>query len=102
MVRQALALAIIIGALQVAHTHGQEPRGPATSQPVSRPEVACIDLNDAPANALVELPGIGPARAEAIVEARSRRRFRRIEEILRVPGIGRKTFGRIRHRLCVE
>jgi competence protein ComEA len=47
-----------------------------------------IDPNQADAATLETLPGIGPARALAIVEARP---FRRIEDLDRVPGIGPRT-----------
>ena len=50
-----------------------------------------IDLNRASADTLQVLPGIGPRRAEAIVRERASGRFARIEELTRVPGIGRRT-----------
>jgi competence protein ComEA len=61
-----------------------------------------ININDARPEELVRLPGIGPSRAEAIVAEREKRRFRRIEDIMRVPGIGRKTFARIRDSIRVR
>lgn len=61
-----------------------------------------ININEASAKELVQLPGIGPSRAEAIIAEREKRAFRRIEDILRVPGIGRKTFSRIRHAIRVR
>ena len=39
---------------------------------------------------------------QAIVAERERRRFRRVEDIMRVPGIGRKTFVRIRPEIRVR
>lgn len=50
-----------------------------------------IDPNRADAATLEALPGIGPARALAIVAARERSPFRRIEDLARVPGIGPHT-----------
>jgi predicted DNA-binding helix-hairpin-helix protein len=47
-----------------------------------------IDLNRADAATLETLPGIGAARARAIVAARP---FARVEELDRVPGIGPRT-----------
>ena len=49
---------------------------------------AQLDLNRAAASSLEVLPGIGPARAQAIVAERCRARFERVEEIERVRGIG--------------
>lgn len=83
-----------------AHAGAEEPtrdQGPPTAEQDAR-----ININEAGVDDLVELPGIGPAKAAAIVEHRQKRRFRRIEDILRVPGIGRKTFGRIRGSIRVR
>lgn len=72
-------------------------QGPPTVEQDTR-----ININEAEPSELTRLPGIGPARAEAIVAERKRRKFRRIEDIMRVPGIGRKTFGRIRRSIRVR
>jgi competence protein ComEA len=51
-----------------------------------------VFLNDADADDLRRLPGVGPKRAEAIVAQRRRvGRFQRVEDLLRIKGIGRKT-----------
>jgi competence ComEA-like helix-hairpin-helix protein len=56
-----------------------------------------LDLNRATAEELVALPGIGPARASAIVRWRSEHgSFRNIEALLEVPGIGLATLERLR------
>lgn len=56
---------------------------------------APINVNSATAEQLDQLPGIGPSRAAAIVAARTRRPFRRLTDLLRVPGIGRVTLQRL-------
>jgi competence protein ComEA len=48
------------------------------------------------------LPGIGPSKAAAIVAFRERTAFRRIEDVMRVRGIGRATFRRLRTMLSVS
>jgi competence protein ComEA len=47
-----------------------------------------IDPNRADALTLETLPGIGPARAEAIIAERSRRPFRDLRDLMRVHGLG--------------
>lgn len=62
---------------------------PATTQQI-------IDLNHADIHLLQLLPGIGPRRAEAIVEERQARgAFVSLEDLQRVPGIGPRTIDRI-------
>jgi comEA protein len=56
---------------------------------------AVLDLNTATAAELATLPGIGPSKAKAIVDHRSHRPFKKIEDLMRVKGIGRKTFKKL-------
>ncbi len=50
-----------------------------------------LDLNRAPLESLSVLPGIGPVRAAAIVAARNRQRFRSLDDLRAVYGIGPRT-----------
>lgn len=62
-----------------------------------------INLNTAPLELLITLPGIGPVRAKAIIDHRERNGyFRSVAEITDVPGIGPITYENIRHLLTVE
>jgi competence protein ComEA len=60
-----------------------------------------LDPNRADARALEALPGIGPARAAAIVAERERRPFRDAADLGRVPGIGPVTLRRIEPWLAI-
>lgn len=62
-----------------------------------------VDVNRAGADELESLPGIGPALAGRIVEARRERgRFRTVDELIEVPGIGPAVLDRIRARVAVR
>ncbi len=61
-----------------------------------------LDLNRADARALEVLPGIGPARAQAIVAARGAGRFRSVHELKAIPGIGPVTVSRLEGWVQVE
>lgn len=61
-----------------------------------------VNINTASVAELTRLPGVGEAKAQAIVAQRERRTFRRVEEIMRVRGIGRATFRRLRPMLTVQ
>ena len=68
-------------------TGGEQPAPPGESPG------ALVDLNTATSEQLEELPGIGPALAEAILTERERRGgFRNVLELRDVRGIGEKRF----------
>lgn len=55
-----------------------------------------VSLNQATKEELQTLPGIGPAKAEAILTYRQEHGgFQRVEDLKEVPGIGEKTFAQL-------
>ena len=61
-----------------------------------------IDLNTATAEELCTLKGIGPVKAQAILDYRSQYgKFVCIEEIMEVKGIGEGTYKKIKDDICV-
>lgn len=62
-----------------------------------------VVLNAATARELRELPGIGEKRAEQILALRDRLgRFRRVEELLQVRGLGPRTLARLKPLVVVD
>ena len=70
--------------------------------PVRRLFGLSLGPNHADASTLETLPGIGPARADAIVTERCRRAFETPGDLLRVRGIGPRTLSRLSPWLSVE
>jgi len=62
-----------------------------------------IVLNEASVEDFQRLPGIGPKKAQAIVALRQRMgRFRQVEDLMKVKGIGRTTIKRLRPLVRVD
>ena len=60
-----------------------------------------VDLNTASATELAKLPGIGPSKAQAIVEFRTKEPFARAEDLRKVKGIGDKLYDGIKDQVTV-
>lgn len=76
-------------------------RAGRSQRPAAVPVV--IDLNRATVGELTALPGIGPARAAAIVLHRVRHGpLRTVDELGAVDGIGAETLGAVRPFVCVR
>lgn len=87
----ALGLAAAILALALAPVYALQ----------SAPK-AKININTAPAAELETLPRIGPKVAQRIVDFRTKNgSFKRIEDIMKVQGIGEKIFDEIKELITV-
>lgn len=61
-----------------------------------------VHINSASISELQQLPGIGPALAQRIVETRNSGRFTSAEDLLRVPGIGKAKLAKLRDYVEVD
>ena len=76
---------------------GEAPPTTVNETPPTTSRSDLIDINQASAEQLMALPGIGEVRSRAIVDYRTEvGRFQRIDQLLDVPGIGSVTFEGIR------
>ncbi|MCP5464290.1 MAG: helix-hairpin-helix domain-containing protein [Deltaproteobacteria bacterium] len=55
-----------------------------------------VNINTASAEQLTAVPGIGAAKAQAIVELRSQKPFSHVEDLLLVKGIGEKSLQKMK------
>jgi competence protein ComEA len=60
-----------------------------------------IDINSASVSELATLPGIGEAKAKAIVEYRAADPFKTVDDLKKVKGIGEKTLDALRPDIMV-
>ncbi len=81
---------------------GTSGSGAGRSRPAGQPGAVVVDLNRASAKELEALPGIGPARASAILRWRGEHgSFATVDDLLEVPGIGPATLERLRGLVVV-
>lgn len=65
------------------------------------PVEGVININTAPAEELMKLPGIGKSKAEAIVVYRQAHPFKSVEELTEVKGIGPKMLQKLQAHVTV-
>ncbi|MDF2693710.1 MAG: competence protein ComEA helix-hairpin-helix repeat protein [Labilithrix sp.] len=115
--RGSLPLELDAGAVEVALSPPPAPPPPMTAAPAQATPASPapsstnarataddpVYVNVASAEELRRLPGVGPKRADAIVALRQRMgRFQRVEDLLRVKGVGRATLRKWRPLLRLD
>jgi comEA protein len=87
----ALGLAAAIAVFSLASAYAQSPAPKAK-----------VNINTASASELESLPRIGPKVAQRIVDFRTKNGgFKRIEEIMKIQGIGEKVYENIKDLITV-
>ncbi len=75
---------------------------PALAEEAGTGGEARININTADKNALMSLPGIGESKAEAILAYRREQPFTVIEDIMKIPGIKKNAFEKVKDRIRVQ
>lgn len=74
----------------------------ALAMSLSLPVLAAVDINSADQKTLEKLPGIGPAKAKAIIGYREKSGpFKSKEELKKVDGIGDKLYNAVQNEISV-
>ena len=99
----AIALHLSIATIAHAETGGDEEAPRAERRGRSHRAVlqGVVNLNTADPATLELLPGIGESKAATIVAFRAKHAFKRIEDLDRVKGFGKKTISKLRPYLAV-
>lgn len=81
---------------------GSDVSGPAVPAQGAVTVDGAVNINRASESDLDALPGVGPSTARAIVEDREANGpFSSIEDLMRVSGIGKKKFEKLKSSICV-
>jgi comEA protein len=93
---------VVLSAAAAARAEGPLRTAAPAGAPSARP-AAVVNINTAGAEELALLPGIGPAKAAAILAyRRARGPFLMVDELVRVPGIGPASLERLRPLCTVQ
>ncbi|SES66349.1 helix-hairpin-helix domain-containing protein [Anaerobranca gottschalkii] len=99
---QKLNLAQIVQDGQKIIVPGEKDEGTDSNFNLSS-DLGKININTAPSELLQTLPGIGPAKTQAIIDYRQKNgAFTKIEDIQKVSGIGPATFNQIKDKITVN
>jgi len=99
-IAKGVALSLVLG-LAVLPVLAQQTQQTPTSQ-AGKPAVEKVNLNTATLEELQKLPQVGPKIAQLIIDYRKQNgNFKKIEDIMKVRGIGEKTFARMKDMLVV-
>jgi competence protein ComEA len=81
---------------------GAAPAAAQTEKAAPQASMSPVNLNAASVDQLADLPGVGRAVAQRIIEYRQKNgSFKKIEELMNVKGIGEKSFLKLKPLVTV-
>src|SRR6059058_3317788 len=96
-ITRAVAVGLLCGLVLAGTGRGAVAAGAAPAAAGAR-----VDINSAGADELAKLPGVGPAKARAIIEYRSEAPFQKPEDLRKVKGIGDRLYDRLKDQITIE
>lgn len=98
----AIVFALVTAGGPAATLAQQAPPQVPPPAPKTSTSSSLLNLNTATKAELEKLPGIGPSVAQKILDYRQKNgNFKKIEELMNIPGIGEKSFLKLRPLITV-
>ncbi|MFB1036153.1 MAG: helix-hairpin-helix domain-containing protein [Sinobacterium sp.] len=71
-----------------------------TKSKISQKHMAKVNINTASLKQLISLPGVGKTKAAAIIEYRTKNgKFKSVEDLMNVKGVGEKMLQKLKHQV---
>jgi competence ComEA-like helix-hairpin-helix protein len=116
VMKKAHGLALVVAVLfaftvaPVLAQQAEQPAKPATAEKAAKPAKPAkpaltgkININTATADQIAMLPGVGPKKAQGLVDYRSKNgNFKNIEDLQKVPGIKQKKIDKVKDYLIFD
>ena len=93
------ALNVKQGKTRVGSNQERNSAGNVSNAETVQENLTTVNLNSATSEELENLPGVGQATAQKIIEYRQQHRFNKIEDIMNVKGIGKAKFQKMKDYL---
>ncbi len=94
---RVMGVAVVLGLLWLGPGSAQAAQAKTRTQ-----YTGVVNLNEATVAQLDLLPGVGAKAAQRIITWREKRAFKRLEELVRVKGFGKKQFLKLKPYLTLQ
>lgn len=102
LTKKIVTLFVVLSMVAVFAVNGIAAEKTNPDKSVKADKSGLININTAGAEELMKLPRIGPKMSQRIITFRKENgKFKKIQDLMKVPGIGEKTFAGLKHMVTI-